>query len=269
MGEREQQLDKEGLASKFAYARNLFVHLFRNEMSLVNLGYSPSQKTLAKVALLYLEQDEGELCFDLETHPLVFFGDEGWLVGVLLTKTNRESYRASAFYDVLGLSLGRLSTQEEQFRASLFWKPKTICFERDYPLVAEINMIPEDASIDDIDSLVKHLYEERYGGEVNMEEASLISVVKTRIIPSVATYRAAWTDDKTKLELVVESNYTSKVMGGELVNELYVWRKLPTQDFQGQKWIPFGRKPNISTKKMKKVLEAKKEGMTTGQFVYT
>ncbi len=267
MSKRERQLDRQEIISEYAYARDLFVQLFRDEIPLVNLGYNSPQRTLAKLALLFLEKEEGEL--RLKPQPSVFFGDEGWFVGVQLTRMNRGGYYAYALYDTHGLYLSQFSTPEERRWAFCFWEPKIRFFEDDYAAVAEINMIPGNVAIDDIDTLVGHLYEGRYGEQVNMKKISPISVIKTRITPSVATYRAAWTDDETKLELVVESNHTSKATGDKsLANMLYVWRRLPTQNLQGQKWIPFGRKPNISESRMKKILEAKKEKMVTGQLAW-
>ncbi len=95
----------------------------------------------------------------------------------------------------------------------------------------------------------------------------MLTDIKSVAFPAVATYKATWIDEETKLDLVVETDLYDREVG-EPHPKKYVetWRRLPVIEHEGKSWLPFGRKPNVSKEVTKKALETSRG--TVGKFVF-
>lgn len=265
-GEKSQQKERTRVP-ELEYGRELFIRLFRDESPLINLGYTPAQRTAAKRALRSLEE-EGRLF--LKPYPWVSFGEE--YVGAELAQLEHAGYYLTAFYDASGkVASGLFPKAKDRLAAQIILGERFGFFEDEPPGHAVIiHILSQEAAEADLATLVKHLYEGSGGTKrrVRLEEATKLATLKSQILPSAATYRAAWVDEETKLELVVENNFRSKALGEDAsIKEVQLWRRLPTQDFKGKSWVPFGRKPNTSKKRLLKILEEKRERVVTGRLV--
>lgn len=254
----EDQPKGEQKIGEFSYARDLFVQLFKDDSALINLGYTAKQMAITRPILRYLEE-EGEL----REPGYASFGSEERDEGVNIYSLSGGGHTLFASREVERLDL--LSLDAEVFLEGI-QRLEAIRFFEDEPeaFVAIVNMIPSAMGYDDLDKLVKGLYEGTYEGgqlgRVSLEKSSPLSKIKSRVSPKTAVFRAAWVDEATKLELVVETNYLSKAIRDEDdIKEYNIWRRLPTQELDGKAWIPFGRKPNVPNKRIREILEAKRD----------
>lgn len=212
---------------------------------------------------------EGEGRVYLEPSAWVMFDGED--VDVQLGQLEQGGYYLIASYDVAEKLVKEVYQDPlKQALALATWGQRFKFFEDEPPeYTAIIHMLPEGAAKADISTLVPSLYEGSGGTiiRVRIEEENKLATLKSHLLSSVATYRAAWVDQETKLELVVESNFASKTLGDDAsIKEVHLWRRLPTQEFEGKSWVPFGRKPNVSKKRLLQILEESKERVITGRL---
>lgn len=259
MTELDKHPPEERLHATFEYGRNLYVNLFHDDTPFVNLGYPLELRSLARRALYHLEE-EGRI----NGGKWAFFGNDDESVSIhLLRHGGYWLYAHVDFHPIIG-SLDDYPTIEAYRRQ----RSRFDFFETHAPgTVAFIAMLPADVDYTDIHGLVRHLYEGTAGSgdNITMEPSSLISNIKTHIFIRNAVYRAAWVDDKSKLELVVESNFSAK--DDEHTDmEMDVWRRLPTVEYEGKSWTPFGKKPNMSRRFAKQALEKLKGKVVIGNL---
>lgn len=232
------------------YARDLFIQLFKDDSPLINLGYSARQVAITRPILRHLEE-EGRLSWLGDA----FFGEGD--EGVNIDTLKHGGYALFANRDLPHLDLENFSAGYARRILMRFFEDEPEGF------VAIIDMIPSSASYEDLDALVKGLYEGWYEGgvleAVSLEKSSPMSKLKSHVLPNTAVFKATWVDEATKLELVVKTNYTSKsIKENKALKEYHMWRRLPAQESNGKTWIPFGRKPNVSNKRIREILETKK-----------
>lgn len=254
----ESGSEQEPSPKSLEYGRDLTVQLFQDDSPLVNLGYSTKQKDAVRRALRTLEEP-GK--FYQQPQPYVEFGqrpkDEGddapqaWL-----TELQHGGYKVKTSIRPTFTDLGYVSNFVVTFPP-----------EADIEVVVGVfEMLPAQTDVNDINGLVKHLYEgafvNRFGSRQGpgMQRPSLFSTLRSKLSSSVSTFKAGWVDESTKLELVVETDAYSRLFGrkfGSKVQE--TWRKLPEIELEGQSWIPFGKKPNPSREVISRVLKGVKE----------
>lgn len=245
-------------------ARELFIALFPDDSPFVNLGYTAKQTQIAKRVLSNLENEEANLQM-IGTKASVSFHNQNGDDMVDLSQLRHGGYDLVGIHDYVWLVHGAAS----RLRALLLG-PSVKFFEGEpNEFVAIIRMLPVTDGYNNIDLLVKHLYEGSEGSrqELNLEKKSIMTTIKSKIIPSTATFRAVWLDDQTKVELVVETDFESKIVGSRNKN-IHVWRRLPEVELDGKKWTPFGRKPNASSEQTMQVLNAKRESVASGQLSF-
>jgi hypothetical protein len=233
-------------------ARNLFVQLFQTETPLINLGYNTQQREIVKPVLKLME---GEGRVSLKSLEVYFDGIGG--ATVVLERLKRGGHR------LLADKGGHLGFMEMMVGRGFF--------DNELPtIVAHMCMLPGDKNYSDIQTLVSHLYEGYISNKpVHLEPSAPLSRLKSMLSPNTAIYKAAWTDDDTKLELIIESNFVDKALADGLSDqEIEIWRRLPTQSLDGQSWVPWGKKPNISEDTLKKILDEKRTKIATGQLVF-
>lgn len=246
--------DKDSL-SKFPdleYGRDLFVQLFHTETPLINLGYKSSQREIAKPVLRLMESEGRVRLKPLE----VYFGESGEATVVL------QKLRNGGYY--MYADRGGHPSFMQMITSKGFFDNEFLT------IVARVNMLSGNQDYCDINTLVTHLYEGQITDRpIHMEPRNPLSQLKSALLPNTAIYKAAWTDEETKLELVIESNFVDKALAdGDSQPEIEIWRRLSTQNLEGQKWVPWGKKPNISEDRLKKILEAKKAKVVVGQLVF-
>lgn len=238
-------ISEEALYASFDYGRELYVNLFNNDTPFVNLGYLPQQRLLAKKALLYLEGTGRLRVTGYSLGSAVIFGnaDETDEEGqVVLKQLRRGGYHLRAKAGI---------PREVLYHGSELARSRYEVFESEgITVVAVVNVIPAAAFNEDIDALVRHLYEgtERGMRQVDMRRRSLKSRLGAMLTP-IATYEAGWVDEGTKLELRVANNFRDVAAKGLFDPEddqIDIWRRLPTIEFQGKDWVPFGLKPDVS-----------------------
>ncbi len=255
------------LYAAFEYGRDLYMQLFQDDTPLVNLGYTPRQKILARRALSLLE-NEGTL--RLGYRPRLTFepennhsGSETLDDSAGIERLTHEGYQLSGYVTV-PWPKGDYSQEAEDFVRERFG-----FFESESTgKVVDVRVIPAQIDYTNLDRLVRHLYEGTDYGDVltpSLEPESLSARLKKIVIPSVATYKAVWIDDETKLELVIESDFQNRSWG-EGGKDIDIWRRLPQIELDGKSWTPFGKKPNISKQAAQKALQGAKSRVIAKQF---
>lgn len=261
------------------YARDLYVQLFEKTSPLTSLGYGPAQRELLAIALKQLENEVGHVYSpthvafsDNDGHYRASIGglrrNNGWQM--IATREIEAQIKSASDEDM---------SAEDLFLATLVHKPRVQFFE--FPsyessnCMAIINMLPSDINYEDITILVPNLYvtETLYSGQLEMREDNLLNRLRSKVKPDymTPTYRAAWIDDETKLDLVVQ--YRTKLIDAVSKNDekmpkegaIDIWRRLPVQSLDGREWIPFGKKPSVSSEQAMKAFE-KPESVVVGQF---
>lgn len=48
--------------------------------------------------------------------------------------------------------------------------------------------------------------------------------------------------------------------------EIHVWRRLPLTEYEGEGWLPFGRKPNMQRRAMERALRGQRNKVVRGNF---
>ncbi len=219
------------IAPDFEYARELFIQVFKDDTPLVNCGYTLSQLGIAKSALSALEEESIRIVL---TPPPAFvdFGKLGSGRSVELFQLPHGGYKLDAEYNI------------NDYNGIDF-------FEFPYHHSAAIfSAIPENVGLEDIPRLVKNLYEGSDSDlcDTHMVQRNPLTQRLNSVLDSLVTFRAFWVDERTKIDLVVETNFTTETDRAEIGSEdvTHIWRRLPTQELEGQRWFIFGRKPNIS-----------------------
>ncbi len=265
---------------KFEYGRDLYVALFKDDAPFVNLGFAPRQKGLARRVLSQLE---GPGTVVLSPYPCAYFTETD-----PLNPTDTQDAVYMRFLRHSGYNIHADIPTPSYYKAdplSAVWPPEPLYdsfdayrsalqemtfFEGDDPgVVAVVNMLPWTTDYSDVNQLVKHLYEgtEISNNIITAEPQTLASRLKSPFSPKTATFRAAWVDDQTKLDLVVESDFMDRVFDTKKPEKyIDIWRRLPELDQDGQIWIPFGKKPNSSNKNAKLAFEAKGKRVVTGNL---
>jgi hypothetical protein len=252
-GEGDETLAK---FPQLARGRNLYIALFKDDSPLVNLGYTASQKRLAK-EVLHLVGGPGKIW-----HPdkpaltqLVFMEGSKWVamkeipgeIGYEMQAVNEPSFS----HTPVGLIAQVLRSQENPV------------FEMDY--VSFVNLVKENTIETNLDSLIKSFYSSRFFYSKRIEKESPLSRV-SRALGITATYRGKWVDENTKLEFAVEvKSSADKEIGGPFYQ---TWRRLnPISDLKG-KVIPFGRKPDSSKNKVLDMLNRESRGAIQGRLAW-
>lgn len=245
MTERGSNPQETEYHASFNYGRDLYIKLLQDDTPLVNLGYTAEQRVLARRALSHLEDEEARL-------------SPGYMGGFYYPNT--VVFGLNNFGD-FGVRLMQLQGGGYDLQAEMDTIIEPEIFEDNPRLLARIDMIPDNVMYEDLDTLVQKLYGRDDPRVKGMRRSHLLSRILSHFTP-VATYRAAWVDEDTKLELVVEHNYWGVQVHEEAGfwpdTELDTWRRLPPIKLDGKRWVPFGMKPDTSKRAAQKAPEEAK-----------
>lgn len=225
---------------QLARARELFIALFRDRLPLVNLGYTNLQIEFTVPAMRLIE-GEGEvitdpkdkylpyLNFDSSTNPgenanISCLPNNGFLLFVSRDTAGEEEL-----------------TDHEGLIRLLIGNPIKVI---DDIVVAKAGLFPE-LEVDAIDlSLVVPAL---YSTEMRLKRETLTTKVSRKVANlGPATFRAAWLDDRTKIEFAVEIIDPQLRRIGLAESDYTLWRRLnAVSDNQGA-MTPFGQKPGDS-----------------------
>lgn len=291
----EQHLGNEGVPSAdLSYGRELFLHMFQDSSPFASLGYSAPQIEEARKALKQLENVEGRTSSPLQ---VTFDDDRFYSSSVQLSYEGKDLeknlWHLSAQRDIYRMIMSQLppDASEEEIKQkklqALFLGAGSVkikTFRENENLLAAVSMFPEDADTADIQTVIKGVNDgwHGFGTDAGMLHKPTLwnkLLEKTGRNRFGSTYRAAWLDDQSKRDLVIE--YTnphvqkmaklSKKMGetdeqSTEESKLQVWRKLPEQELDGQKWIPFGLKLNQSASQAMAAFES--QPVATGRLSF-
>ena len=231
----DQQL--EPLKRQFEKAKNLFAQIQASSL-LANLGYTQEQKEIAKSVLADLSSSS-EIKVYSKPKPWALFG--------------RQKEFQVDILDCGGFCLSA-DRPKRDIASSFLSEPKTIFFEENEELIAQISTLPIDGSIDFNDpiAVAKALFEGREttpkGKPIKIVELTTKNTLKhlVKSDKTEAFLAAKWVDDNC-LQLLTRANFTN-VMTGMFDDEFedkHVWRRLKTvTDSDGKKFVLFGRKPD-------------------------
>ncbi len=291
----EQHLGNEGEPSAdLSYGRELFLHMFQDSSPFANLGYSAPQIEETRKALKQLENVEGRTSSPLR---VTFEDDRFYSSSVQLSYEGKDLkknlWHLSAQRDIYRMIMSQLplDASEEEIKEkklqALFLGAGSVkikTFRENENLLAAVSMFPEDTDTAGIQTVIKGVNDgwHGFGTDAGMLYKPTLwnkLLEKTGRNRFGSTYRAAWLDDQSKRDLVIE--YTnphiqemaklSKKMGAtdeQFTEEskLQVWRKLPEQELNGQKWIPFGLKLNQSASQAMAAFES--QPVATGRLSF-
>lgn len=246
------------------YVRDLYIQLFETAAPFYSLGYNPSQIERARISLKQLENEKAVANQALR---IVSFKSEDERYAAYLMPSRLGGWRLEIADNKLTLGMKEASSAEEATLALFNVDLKLQFFEQEGNGVLGIFYIfPETAGYSDINLLIKHLYDTEY---YLMLQDDPISRIKAKFSGANATYKAAWVDEETKRDLVVHISHKYMKLGvyKETEGKLDVWRRLPEQELDGVRWIPFGRKINTSTQQSMAVFESQK-GIATGKLAF-
>lgn len=245
----------------FTRARELYITLFKDRTPLVNLGYTSRQIEFS-IPTLRLLEEEGKVNTDLGRPYLDFQSpdnpDEGVEIDYLL---NGLGFYLFAHNDTTLLDnppgTGRLIY-------ALFGSRMKVL--DDIGGIARIVLFQDTSDINSLDYLIPQLHNNLTEGMESGVRRENILTKTARALRLTTTYRGAWVDERTKLEFVVEINDPQYTKLG-LEPDYDIWRRLNSvSDNQGS-MVPFGKKPNISQEKVKDVLSAAQNRVTSGKLV--
>lgn len=276
--------EQQQLFQELKRIRELSVGILGDNSTFVNLGYTHKQMGDAKHVLAVLEEDLADVEFSprLEAH----FHDDSEARNVFLTKLRNGGFSLTGQFDSFKQAKSDPGSDDPNFTFSPqeFYKfltsqmnttPPYSIVEGDTGTVAIIRVLPNIPDLTgDLDNLVKNLYE---GTEkdsrrnIRMQGKNKATQALSRVLP-IATYRAVWVDERTKLELIVESNFETR---GEVAAEylsqeptIDIWRRINATSLDQKNMIGFGRKPNVNSKKALESLNTQKEKIVSGQLSF-
>lgn len=238
-------------------ARGLFIDLFKDRSPLVSLGYT-SRQIGRTMPVLQLIEGDGKveishflpnLSFQKPRDPNVETATIDQLPdfnGYYLYATNERRVKGE--------------NREERLWDSLKPNPNRM-FETDEISVAQIILFKERANVKDLKYLVKTVIALEYFPVKVQRENFVSRFVKE--FGLVGTFQATWLDN----------NRTEFVVKAEVPNELtetayYHWKLLkPISDRYGV-ITPVGQKPNISHRKIDKILTSEGELVLAGSLAW-
>lgn len=243
-----------------ARARELYIQLFKDNTPLVNLGYTPKQIEYSIIALRLLE-GEGKV----NTHfkkPTLEFGDPtnpGELVEVSYLENNQGFY----LYACRETTDPDISDKYERLIRIL--AGSTFKVLDSVGTIAKIALFQDTNRINELDYLIPQLYSPSAEALDKGVKKENVLTKAARTFGLATTYRAAWVDERTKLEFAVEVNDSTSIKRGEPL-ECNIWRRLnPVSDDLGIV-VPFGRKPNTSVESVKEILSSAQSKAVSGKL---
>lgn len=251
--------------SDLARARELFIDLFQDRAPLVNLGYTGRQIEFALPVLRLLE-GEGGVATHIRNNPyLEFNSDDPHAEGLQVYHLpKREGFYLFAVRDETARGWGELSRDQRIMRMLTARQPVVIF--QDFPeQVAHIGLFEESADINNLDYLVRQFFADSFTDAPMGMKAENPVTRAARAVGVAGTYRAAWVDERTKLEFVAKVDAPEdKGLGSEYIT----YRKLkPVSDLRGT-MIPIGKKANASEDKVTQILSARNRQAVSGELAW-
>lgn len=261
------------------YARDLFVHLFRDGAPFSNLGYGPAQVQTALTALRQLENEKGHV------RPYsAYFADEDQHYSSAVHNLKYGGWQLRAHRNIYKMLKDTANNSEDDlmiFAKYVTHKPRVPFFDNEsIDTVVIVDMLPPGENCENIEKLVPNLYITTGfsgWGFDTMNEDATVSRIKSKLMYYFrqyhSTYKAAWVDDETKLDLVVlhgDPHIRDMAKYGsygedQKEGKLDIWRRLPEQELYGKVWAPFGRKVNASASQAMRAFESK-QNVVTGKL---
>lgn len=224
---------------QLARARELFIALFRDRSPLVNLGYTNLQIEFT-IPVLRLIEGEGKVVTDSNDRylPYLDFDNPTGENANISSLPNNGFLLYAARYPSEEEGL----TRDERLIRWLFGNPIKVL--DDDVTVAKVGLFPEvRENAIDLNVIVPLLY----STEIRLSRETLATKISRKVANmGPATFRAAWLDDRTRIEFAVEiMDPQSRRLGLE-ESEYALWRRLNNiSDSQGT-MTPFGQKPDGS-----------------------
>lgn len=249
-----------------ARVRELFIDLFQDRTPLVNLGYTARQIEFALPVLRLLE-DKGRVVTSLPNNPYLYFNDpddpgaESLGISYL---PKREGFDLSGFRDEAFRGWSGLSYEERLWR--FFLQPRSVVIHQDFlQAVARIGLFEEGAEIDNLDYLINQFFNRSFTNARMGMMAENPATRAARAVGVAGTYRAAWVDERTKLEFVAKMDIPEDKSTG---STYVTFRKLtPVFDSRG-KMVPIGKKASTSEDKVTKILSARNRQAVSGELAW-
>lgn len=276
--------EHQQLFQELKQIRELSLDILGDNSTFVNLGYTHKQMGDAKHVLAVLEEDLADVEFSPRLEAR--FHDDSEARNVFLTKLRNGGFSLTGKFDEFKQAKSDAGRGDPNFRFSRqeFYKFLTSQIDTTSPYsivegnvgtVAVIRVLPNIPDLTgDLDKLVKNLYvgtEEDSRRNVGMQRKNKATQALSRLLP-IATYRAVWVDERTKLELIVQSNFETrgKVAAEYLSQEpvIDIWRRINVANLDQKNMIGFGRKPNINSEKALESLNTQKEKVVSGQLSF-
>lgn len=250
---------------ELARARNLFIELFKDIYPLINLGYTSRQIEFAFPVLRLLEE-EGEVIYYMRK-PYLNFKDprEPWAEDLQIYHLpSRQGFSLQAMRAESLRGLGKLS-KSERLEQVLFGQPNPVIIFSDFDVeVAHIGLFKETAPINNLDYLIRELYDYFTNAPLGMREESKLTKF-ARAFGITGTYETAWVDEATKSEFVAKLDAPEDRKPG---SAYVAYRRLePVSDSQGT-LVPFGKKADVSESKVTKILSVQKKQVVSGHLAW-
>ncbi len=239
-------------------ARDFLIELFSDRSPLRILGYTEQQIAFA-VPALDLIQDEGSVGVFKSKPYLSWSKNHDSLAAEIESLPNKSGYRLTARRDEVERGSALLSPAERLMK--MIYSENPVIIFKDFDIqVADILLFKPETGLGNLDALVKLVTEGNFYWQRIKKENPLTKISqKVGIAP---TYRAAWIDEGTKLEFVIEI----KERGQE--PQYLAYRRLNTLSDSASSVIPFGKKANATEQKVKQALEAKTDRVVQGNLAY-
>lgn len=304
MKENKSGRNEIEVSQDLSYGRELFLQMFQDSTPLSTLGYSTPQIEEARRALKQLENEKGQSFY---SDSVTFKDEDNFYSSELKHSFGGKNYshdfwHLNARRDIVGMAMSQIPPDAPEevaramqiraaFGAAIDIKVKTL--KENENLLAAVTCFPEDVDTENIDTLVNRIALGNgfaTGMSFEVKKPTLWNKFRQNFggYTSPMTYRAAWLDDRTKRDLVIEyTDYHHKRMakhyekmrkskyyqpedleGADISDSrLLVWRRLGEQELDGKRWIPFGARLNTTSEQAMAAF-AQEDKVVSGQFAY-
>jgi hypothetical protein len=243
-----KEASQEGLSqyADLARARALYIDLFTDASSLVNLGYTARQIAYTRPVLFLLEE-EGSVATHIPDFPYFQFEDDEAVKSLEVYYLDRKNdgFRLQARRND---AMRWAETPEQILQATLFSSPFLNIFDENSMDVVDISLFSPEMPTDNIEYLINQLCKNYIEGKKSIKRKSPLNDALSKI-GLIATYKAAWVDERTKHEFVAEIHDPV-----DDYSEYVAYRKLQVVNDNVGTMLPIGRKPNITQDKVTQVL---------------
>ncbi|MCS7091970.1 MAG: hypothetical protein NZM26_01305 [Patescibacteria group bacterium] len=267
-GQQPQEKFDEALKQypDLALARNLFIQLFSDRSPLVNLGYTNEHIDYAWPVLRLLEGG-GKVMTQIRRYPYLSFTNPQFPDAESLQIYHLPEKRGFSLFATRDENSRRFAnlSPEERLMREIFTMQPVIIFEDLPQQVAHICLFrAKDPKLNSLDYLVESIFCGWFTDPLFGLHPEGFVTKFARRINLAGTYRAAFLDEGTKLEFVIELNVPEEK---RVVSVVY--RKLNPVTSGGVTMIPIGKKPNKSIDEVKRAFSQHSRQIVEGEFAWS